>query len=65
MPPTGVRQEKNSLSIDDHCARPAMPEAATEFRAVELEVVAQDVEKRRRRIGIELMWLAVDRDRDS
>src|SRR5882757_6948696 len=39
------------LSIDQDRAGPALPQAAAEFGAIEAEIVAQDVEQRRVRLG--------------
>ena len=39
----------HGLALDDHGAGPALAEAAAEARAVQVEVVAEDVEQRRRR----------------
>src|SRR6185437_181631 len=48
------------LAVDDHGAGAALAEAATEFRGVEFQVVAEHVEQRRIRIGVDLMILTID-----
>src|SRR5205085_11882433 len=47
------------LAVDHHDAGAALPEAAAELRAIELQVLAQHVEERRRAIGLDLAHLAV------
>ena len=43
---TGVVQERAALSIDQNCARAALAQSATKLRAVQIEIVAQDVKYR-------------------
>ena len=42
-----------------------MTETAAELRTVQLQVVAEDVEERRRGIDVDIMLLPVDRERDG
>ena len=48
---------EHRLAVHQHGAGAALAEAAAEFRRVELEIVAQHVEQRRARIGIDLVLL--------
>ncbi len=51
---------EHRLAVDDDGAGAALAEAAAELGAVQLEIVAQHVEQRRRRIDIERMRNTVD-----
>ena len=51
---------EHRAAVDHHGARAALAQAAAELRAVQLQVVAQHVQERRRGIGVDLVRLAVD-----
>ncbi len=58
--PTGTTRLRGRLAVDAACAGAAFAEAAAVFRAVQGEVVAQELEQRRRRLGRHRMLGAVD-----
>src|SRR5262249_2805182 len=49
----------HGLPIDVHSAGPALAEPAAEMRSTEADIVAQDIEQRRRRIGVHCYLFAV------
>jgi hypothetical protein len=51
-------------AVDDHRARAALPEPASEARPLQAEIVAQDVQQRRRGFDVDRMRFAVDLQRD-
>src|ERR1700693_4070780 len=53
----GARSDR--LSVHMHCASPTLREAAAKMRVVQPDIVAQRVEQRHIRIGIDGMCLAV------
>src|SRR5207247_8233942 len=53
------------LAFDDDHAGSALPESAAELRSAQLEVVAEDVQKRRRRVDIQCVRSTVYFDRNS
>src|SRR5579863_9029899 len=55
----------HGIAIHDHCARAALSEAASESRAMQFQVVAQDVQKRRGRVNLNDSRLAIHFQRDS
>ncbi len=58
--PHGKNARALGFPIDQHRARAALSESATEFRPMQAERIAQDVEKRLRRIpGFDRDWPAV------
>ncbi len=54
-----ARGRKDRLAVDHHRARAALAQAAAELGAVELQIVAQNVEQRRLRIGVDIVALAI------
>ena len=58
--PTGVTHERIAWPFDDHRAGAALAEAAAELRTAQLEVVAEHVEQRRRRIDVDGVRPPVD-----
>ena len=51
--PTGVTHERIGPAADDDGAGAALAEAAAELRSAQREVVAEDVQQRRRRIDVD------------
>ena len=51
---------EGGLVVDEHGAGAALPQPAAELGAVEAEIVAQGVEQRRIRVGVDSMGGAVD-----
>ena len=51
--------------VDDHRAGAALAEAAAELRSAEREVVAEDIEQRRRRIDVDRVRLAIHGEADG
>ena len=51
-------------AVDDHRARAALAESAAEARTLQAEIVAQDVEQRRRRLDVHGVRAAVHLQRD-
>src|SRR5262249_1238821 len=49
-----------SLAVDDDRARAALSEPATIFGGVELELIAQDIEQRRVRLGGDVVVATID-----
>lgn len=52
-------------AVDEHRAGAALRTAATEFRAIELEIAAQHVEQRRIRLGLDRTGRPIDRQADG
>ena len=61
----GVTHERVADAVDDHRAGAALAEPAAEPRALQAEIVAQDVEQRRRRIDVHGVRRAVHLQRDA
>ena len=57
---SGVMHDRIADAVDDHRARAALAEPAAEARALQAEIVAQDVEQRRRRLDVHRVRGAVD-----
>ena len=55
----GCNAGADRLAFYDHRTRPALAQPAAEFCAAQLEVVTQDVEKRRSRVNVKGMSVAV------
>ena len=51
---------QHRLAVDDHRARAALTEPAAELGGIEFEFVAQHIEQRRIRIGVDPVVLTVD-----
>ena len=63
----GDRQDARAhgVSADDHGAEAALAQATAEPRPVQVEIVAKDIEKRRRRIDVSRSRLTVDSQCDA
>ena len=57
----GCDARDDRLSIEHHCARPALAFAAAVLRASEIEIFANDIQKRTIARSIECALLTVDR----
>ena len=51
---------EDRLAVGEHGAGAALPEPAAELGGIELEVLAQHIEERRRRIGVDLVRAPID-----
>ena len=56
---TGVMHDRIAYAVHDHRARPALAKPATKSRPLQAEIVAKDVEQRRRGIDIHSVRAAV------
>src|SRR5678815_3306962 len=54
----------NRLTVDDDCTAATRAKTAPEFRAVQFQIVAEDVEEWRRWIDVNCVPLAVDPESD-
>ena len=62
---TGVTHDRMAWPFDDDRAGAALAEPAAELRSAQLEVVAEDVQQRRRRIDIHGLRPAVHLQRQT